>query len=100
MTSGRDDDALSWAGDSDPTLSSGGGDAEEPRGRRSGEPDSAPAQGEHPHRAEAPEAPDEHRDRPELPEGWSIAGPKSALDATTGTSPGTTGSAAPGETAE
>jgi hypothetical protein len=57
MTTSRDDDALSWAGDSDPTLSPG---------------DTSPTD---PQSAPAPDSPDE------LPEGWTVAGPASAVAA-------------------
>ena len=49
MTAERDDDALSWAGDKDPSLVPGVSPAE-----------------------------------PELPEGWSVAGPKSTVEAHSG----------------
>ena len=62
MTSHRDDEALGWAGDDDPTLASGPGTAE---------PETAPESG----RELEPEP------ASEVPDGWSVAGPTAAVEA-------------------
>ncbi|ANP73198.1 hypothetical protein [Cryobacterium arcticum] len=66
MTSSRDDDALGWAGDDDPTLVSGGTAAVE---RTPASTTDAPAP--------ATDAPADHEAAPvdtDLPEGWAVTG--------------------------
>ncbi len=65
MNSPREDDALGWAGDDDPTLETGTGTAS------SGGADSADAE----HDSDAPPA------TAAPPEGWTVAGPASAVQA-------------------
>ena len=72
MTSHRDDDALGWAGDDDPTLASGSGQAP-------AEPEPEPESGGEPGREPAGEPePDATHD---VPDGWSVAGPTAAVEA-------------------
>ncbi|TFB48992.1 hypothetical protein [Cryobacterium tagatosivorans] len=88
MTSHRDDDALGWAGDDDPTLASGSAQGRrapevrpgaEPEAERAPEdaPDSVPEPGPAP--GTGPET--EPEPEPEVPDGWSIAGPTAAVEA-------------------
>lgn len=92
MTSHRDDEALGWAGDDDPTLASGRAqgqrapetrrDADQesaraPEGGRVSEPE--PTAGPVSERKPAPEH--EVEPAPEIPDGWSIAGPTAAVEA-------------------
>ena len=71
MTSHRDDDALGWAGDDDPTLTSGSGQAP-----------AEPEPGREPAREPAPESGGELESEPaHIPDGWSVAGPTAAVEA-------------------
>ena len=83
MTSSRDDDALGWAGDDDPTLVSGS--ATPPKqadASGSASPDSAASDFATPDSA----APDSSTD--ELPEGWAVTGePGGYVDAPDGAAP-------------
>jgi hypothetical protein len=94
MTSHRDDDALGWAGDDDPTLASGPVQGRrapevrpgaEPEAERAPEdaPVSAPEPGPEPEPAPGtrPETEREPEPEPEVPDGWSIAGPTAAVEA-------------------
>ena len=82
MTSHRDDDALGWAGDDDPTLASGParGHHAPAAGPDAGtgakaEPETAPV-------AEpAPEPAPEAEPPADIQDGWSVAGPTTALEA-------------------
>lgn len=82
MTSHRDDDALGWAGDDDPTLASGpasGRHAPEPGPDAEPEPERASQNAPDTERGTGPAGgPDS---APEVPDGWSIAGPTAAVKA-------------------
>lgn len=67
MTSHRDDDALGWAGDDDPTLASGSGQAPAEPG---------PAREPAPEPGGAPEP----EPAPDIPDGWSVTGPTAAVE--------------------
>jgi len=99
MTSHRDDDALGWAGDDDPTHASGSGPAEPERepgpgsepGREPGsapgtapgrEPGSEPGSNLEPTAEPAAEPTAEPApERTDIPDGWSVAGPTAAVEA-------------------
>lgn len=71
MTSHRDDDALGWAGDDDPTLASG---------PRSVEPVQEPGR-EHGRESVTANVAPEPEQASEIPDGWSVAGPTTAVQA-------------------
>ena len=82
MTSHRDDDALGWAGDDDPTLASGAARGQHapgagPEAGTAGEPETETAPVAEP----APEAEPEAEPAADIPDGWSVAGPTAAVEA-------------------